>query len=64
MILSPVEIKTDEGMTINGVLLEAAELGKVVDLINRSNADGLKGDDALLLMQLKNAERDLCQSTK
>lgn len=64
MILSPVQIKTDEGNTINGVLLEAAEVGKVVELIDRSNADGLKGEDALLLMKLKAASRDLAESEK
>lgn len=64
MILSPVQIKTDEGNAINGVLLEVMELNKVIDLIDCNNADGLKGEDALLLMKLKDASRDLAISTK
>ena len=64
MILSPVQIKTDNNETINGVLLESEELSKVIELIDRSNADGLKGEDVLLLMRLKEASRDLSQSSK
>ena len=59
MIMSPVEIKTDDGNTISGVLLEGSELNKLIELIDCSNADGLKGEDALLLMRLKEASRDL-----
>ena len=64
MIFSPVQIKTDNNENINGVLLESAELSKVVELIDRSSVDGLKGEDALLLMRLKEASRDLSQSSR
>lgn len=64
MILSPVQIKTDEGKTLNGILIEGEELAKVIDLIDRSNADGLKGEDACLLMKIKAASRDLAESLK
>lgn len=64
MILSPVQIKTDDNVTLNGVLLESAELSKVIELIDRSNADGLKGEDALLLMRLKDAVGDLAGLSK
>jgi len=59
MILSPVQIKTEEGTTINGVLFEKEDLGNVIALINRTNADGLKGADALVMMQLHDALKDL-----
>ena len=64
MIMSPVQINTDDGKTLNGVLLETEEINKVIELIDRSNADGLKGEDALLLMKLKEAGRDLANSGK
>ena len=64
MILSPVQIKTDKGETINGVLLEGEELNKVIELIDSNNADGLKGDDALVQMRLKEASRDLAASAR
>ena len=62
MIISPVQINTDEGKTINGVILEQDDLNYVIDLIDRSNADGLKGDDAVLVLKLKDASRELAIS--
>ena len=59
MIISPAQVNTDEGKTINGVILEQDDINNVIELIDRSNADGLKGEDAVLLMKLKNASREL-----
>ena len=64
MIMSPVQINTTDGKTLNGVLMEGEELNKVIELIDRSNADGLKGDDALLLMRLKDASNDLAKAVE
>lgn len=61
MILSPVQIKTEEGTTINGVLFEKDDVVNVISLINRTNSDGLKGADALVLMQLQDALKDLVE---
>ena len=66
MIYSPIEInvkldETKKVRKIRGVLLEKAELTKVVKLIDKSNSDGLKGNDALLLMRLKEAAADLAK---
>ena len=66
MIYSPIEInvkfdETKKVKKIRGVLLEKAELAKVVKLIDKSNADGLKGNDAILLMRLKEAAADLAK---
>ena len=44
---------------IKGVLLEKAELAKVIKLIDRSNASGLTRYDAILQMRLKEALGDL-----
>ena len=63
MILSPVQIKTEEGNTINGVLFEKEDVVNVISLINRTNSDGLKGADALVMMQLQDAVKDLEGST-
>lgn len=59
MIISPAIVNTDVGKTISGVILEQEDLEKVISLIDRSNADGLKGEDAALLFKLKEADRDL-----
>ena len=59
MILSPVQIKTDEGNTISGALIEREDLMNLISMINRTNADGLKGADALVMMQLQDAAKDL-----
>lgn len=59
MIVSPVEIKTDEGEMLRGVLLEGGELAKVIEIIDGTNENGLPVDDATLLMKLKEAYRDL-----
>jgi len=66
MIYSPIEInvkfdETKKVRKIRGVLLEKAELTKVVKLIDKSNSDGLKGNDAILLMRLKEAAADLAK---
>ncbi len=66
MIYSPIEInvkfdETKKVKKIRGVLLEKAELTKVVKLIDKSNSDGLKGNDAILLMRLKEAAADLAK---
>jgi len=66
MIYSPIEInvkfdETKKVRKIRGVLLEKAEIAKVVKLIDKSNSDGLKGNDAILLMRLKEAAADLAK---
>ena len=68
MIYSPIEInvrledeKNKRSKRIRGVLLEKAEIAKVVNLIDKSNSDGLKGADAVLLMMLKDAAADLAK---
>lgn len=68
MIYSPIEInvkfedeKSRRSKRIRGVLLEKAEIAKVVKLIDKSNSDGLKGADAILLMRLKEAAADLAK---
>ena len=68
MIYSPIEInvkfedeKSRRSKRIRGVLLEKAEIAKVVKLIDKSNSDGLKGADAILLMRLKEAAVDLAK---
>ena len=62
MIISPVRIEVDNGITYNGVLLEAEDLKNVVSLIDRSNANGLEGVDVCLLMKLKNAYKTLLEN--
>jgi hypothetical protein len=62
MIISPVRIEVDNGITYNGVLLEAEDLKNVVSLIDRSNANGLKGVDVCLLMRLKDAYKTLSEN--
>lgn len=64
MIYSPIEInvkfeETKKPKKIRGILLEKAEATKVVKLIDKINSDGLKGNDAILLMRLKEAIADL-----
>lgn len=64
MICSPVEIvvsfnDTKRERTIKGVLLEKADLRNVIKLIDKCNANGLKGKDAICLMSLKDALGDL-----
>ena len=61
MIISPAQIKTD-GRVICGVILEQEDLNKVIDLIDQNNADGLKGENAALLLKLKDASRELAIS--
>lgn len=65
MIYSPIEINVkfedDKSKRIRGVLLEKPEIAKVVKLIDKSNSDGLKGTDAILLMRLKEAAADLAK---
>lgn len=66
MIYSPIEInvkfdETKKVRKIRGVLLEKGEIAKVVKLIDKSNSDGLKGNDAILLMRLKDAAADLAK---
>lgn len=66
MIYSPIEInvkfdETKKVKKIRGVLLEKSEISKVVKLIDKSNSDGLKGNDAILLMRLKEAAADLAK---
>lgn len=68
MIYSPIEInvkfeddKSKRSKRIRGVLLEKPEIAKVVKLIDKSNSDGLKGADAILLMRLKEAAADLAK---
>ena len=59
MIVSPVEINTDGGEMLRGVLLEGGELAKVIEIIDGKNENGLPMDEAALLMKLKEAYRDL-----
>lgn len=66
MIYSPIEInvkfdETKKVKKIRGVLLEKSEISKVVKLIDKINSDGLKGNDAILLMRLKEAAADLAK---
>ena len=65
MIYSPVEMmvtfENAKSKVVKGVLLEKAEMSKVIKLIDRSNANGLKGYDAMLLMRLKDAAADLTE---
>ena len=62
MIIAPALVNTDVGKTISGVILEQEDLDKVIGLIDRSNADGLKGEDEALLLKLKEASRELAIS--
>lgn len=67
MIFSPVEINVKfvektRNKVVRGVLLEPKELQSIIKLIDRSNAGGLKGKDALMLMRLKEAYRDITPS--
>lgn len=59
MIYTPTEIKTEDGNTITGVLLEKTDLQKVVNILDNNSENGLKGDDASLLLNLKKALRSL-----
>ena len=54
-ILSPTEIAFDTGGKFKGALIDKTMLKKIIALINRINSNGLKGDDAVLLIQLNNA---------
>lgn len=67
MIYSPVEINVKviekpRSKVVRGVLLEGKELQSVIKLIDRNNLGGLKGKDALILMRLKEAYRDITPS--
>lgn len=53
-ILSPTEIALGNGI-FRGILLDKITMKKIISLINRNNANGLKGKDAVLLIQLNNA---------
>ena len=60
VIYSPLEMKvsspeTGRSRIVRGALLMKGELAKVVKLIDRNNSNGLKGNDAILLMRLKEA---------
>ena len=64
MIFSPVEINVKfveqkRNKVVRGVLLEPKELQGIIKLIDRSNAGGLKGKDAMMLMRLKDAYSDI-----
>jgi Na+-translocating ferredoxin:NAD+ oxidoreductase RnfG subunit len=62
MIFSPVEIKTEDGKTLNGVLLDAEDYNKVLTLLDTVNSDGFKGEDAVFVTKLKNAATNLIKS--
>ena len=62
MILSPVQIKTDDGNVVEGVLLEKEDLEHVITVIDNQNSDGLLGEDVMLLMKLKEAAADLLRA--
>jgi hypothetical protein len=62
MILSPVQIKTDDGNVVEGVLLEKVDLEHVITVIDNQNSDGLLGEDVMLLMKLKEAAADLLKA--
>lgn len=62
MIFSPVEIKTEDGKTLNGVLLDAEDYNKVLTLLDTVNSDGFKGEDAVFVMKLKDAAVNLNSS--
>ena len=64
VIYSPLQMKvsspeTGRSRIVRGALLMKGELAKVVKLIDRNNANGLKGNDAILLMRLKESLADL-----
>lgn len=58
-MISQVDIKTETGETLKGVLLDAETLNKVIELIDTVNANGLKSEDAVLLLKLKEARANL-----
>lgn len=59
MILSPAKITIEDSTKIKGVVLDGEYLTKVIDLIERSTVNGLKGEDAVLLMKLRMARQEL-----
>lgn len=59
MIYVPAEISLEETGSITGVILEQKELEAIIGLIERQTQDGLKGDDAALLLTLKDASEKL-----
>lgn len=62
MVIAPVEINVQGEMgdsCIKGVLLEKNDLEKVIGIIDSTNKDGLMGEDAILLMKLKDADKVL-----
>jgi hypothetical protein len=52
-------VEKTRNKSVKGVLLEPKELHSIIRLIDRNNAEGLKGKDALILMRLKEAYRDI-----
>ena len=62
MIYSPVEINSEDGKTLNGVLLDAEDYNKVLTLLDTVNSDGFKGEDAVFVMKLKDAAVNLNSS--
>ena len=58
-MISQVDITTETGETLKGVLLDAENLNKVIELIDKVNANGLKIEDAALLLKLKEASANL-----
>lgn len=62
MIVSPIEVKIDDGSMVRGVMLGEDELGQVIALIDSKNADGLRGKDLELLLRLKEAMKDFVKA--
>lgn len=61
---SPAKIRLEDGTEVKGVVLEGKELYGVIELIDRTNAEGLKREDAALLLRLKAAYRVLADDGK
>lgn len=58
-MISQVDIKTETGEILKGVLLDSETLNKVIELFDTVNANGLKSEDAVLLLKLKEARANL-----
>ena len=64
MIYAPIQIKvtspeTRRSKIVRGAILEKGELKKIISLIDKTNSNGLKGRDAILLMRLKESVLDI-----
>ena len=64
MILSPAHISIDNGISYTGVFLEQPDFDRIIDIIDNTNSNGLIGDDLTLLVQLKEARKELREKCK